>query len=305
SPHALPVLEQEPEVAEHVLERVRARGPLSARDFERRQGVETDWFGAPANLVRAVLEAYAYTGVLGLARRGGSRRYHDLLEQLLPAVVLGQEIPLGDQLRHKLHSRYRSHGLLGASASGDVFGSLGPARPNAGWPGHPGRTALREELIESGALVAVEVEGIRGKRYVLEDEVGLLEGPPEPAPSVAFLSPFDPLVWDRPLLSSLFGFDYVWDLFHPPAKRRFGWYVLPILFGSCFVGRFEPRIDRDGGRVEVLGLWWEDGFSARRVDRFVGAMRGALAAYPPFSGMERLDGAGHLTGEKRLFSPRH
>ena len=163
---------------------------------------------------------------------------------------------------------------------------------------------MREELIETGALVAVDVEGVRGKRYVLEDEVQLLEAPPEPPPSVAFLSPFDPLVWDRALLGSLFGFDYVWDLFHPPAKRRFGWYVLPILFRDRFVGRLEPRIDRDGGRVEVLGLWWDDGFSARRADGFVDAMRDALDAYLRFAGMNRLDWPPHLAGEQRLLTSR-
>jgi uncharacterized protein len=299
------VLDENPEVAEHVLERIRAEGPLSSRDFERRRGTLTEWFGAPTNVVRAVLEAYAYTGVLGLARRDGSRRYYDLLERLVPATLLGRDIPLAEQLRHKLHSRYRSHGLLGASAGGDVFGSLGPAKPTADWPGHPGRTALRDELIESGALVAVDVEGVRGKRYVLEDEVPLLAAPPEPPPSVAFLSPFDPVVWDRALLASLFGFDYVWDLFHPPAKRRFGWYVLPILFRDRFVGRFEPRIDRDRGRVEVLGLWWEDGFSARRADGFVEALRDALDAYLRFAGMNRLDWPVHLAGEKRLLPSRY
>ena len=60
----------------------------------------------------------------------------------------------------------------------------------------------------------------------------------------------------RGLRGSLFEFDYVWELFGPPAKRRYGWYVLPILFRDRFVGRIEPRIDRAGGRVEVIGLWW-------------------------------------------------
>jgi uncharacterized protein YcaQ len=298
------VLDEHPEAAAHVLERIRAEGPLSSLAFDRRRGAATDWFGAPTNVIRAVLEAYAYTGVLGLARRVGSRRYYDLLERLLPPGVLGRQIPLADQLRHKLHSRYRSHGLLGASAGGDVFNLLGPAKPSADWPGHPGRTALRAELIESGALVPVEVEGVKGKRYVLDEEVRLLEAPPQPPPSVAFLSPFDPLVWDRALLASLFGFDYVWDLFHPPAKRRFGWYVLPILFRERFVGRFEPRIHRDGERVEVLGLWWEDGFSPRRVDGFVEAMQDALAAYLRFTEMNRFDWPAHLGRERRLLSPR-
>jgi len=298
------VLDDYPEVAEQVLERIRAAGPLSSGDFERRRGALTDWFGAPANVVRAVLEAYASTGVLGLARRNGSRRYYDLLDRLLPPAVLGREIPLAEQLRHKLHSRYRSHGLLGVSAGGDVFNLLGPAKPTADWPGHPGRTALRVELIESGALVAVEVEGVRGNRYVLANEVPLLSSPPEPPPSVAFLSPFDSLIWDRKLLSSLFGFDYVWDLFHQAAKRRFGWYVLPILFRDRFVGRFEPRIDRDGERVEVLGLWWEDDFSPRRDNGFVEAMRDALDAYLRFAGMGSFDWPAHLASERRLFSSR-
>ena len=81
--------------------------------------------------------------------------------------------------------------------------------------------------------------------------------------------------------------------------------MLPILFGTRFVGRFEPRIDRDGGCVEVVGLWWEDGFSARRAEGFVESMRDALAAYLRFSGMNRLAWPDHLTGEKRLLAPRH
>ncbi len=169
------------------------------------------------------------------------------------------------QFRHRLLSRYRAHGLL-AVGGADIFGGLGPAKPDPRFPGYRGRTALREDLIADGAIVPVDVEGVRGKRFVLADEVGLLENPPEPPPSVAFLSPFDALVWDRPLLGSLFGFDYVWELFIPPEKRRWGWYVLPMLFRDRLVGRIEPRIDRERGRVEVLDLWWEDGFAPRRAD---------------------------------------
>ena len=142
---------------------------------------------------------------------------------------------------------------------------------------------------------------MNGKRFVLREEVALLEAPPEPPATVAFLPPFDPLVWDRRLLGSLFGFDYVWELFHPPAKRRWGWYVLPILFGDRLVGRIEPRIDRAGGRVEVIGLWWEDGFDPRRAEGFADAMRAALAAYLRFAGAERLEWAPHLVRERRLF----
>jgi hypothetical protein len=71
----------------------------------------------PENAVRAVLEAYTVTGVIGLARGDGNRRYSDLLERLLPADLLAQKVPEREQLRHKLLSRYCAHGLLGAGGA--------------------------------------------------------------------------------------------------------------------------------------------------------------------------------------------
>src|SRR5262245_21384765 len=281
-------LDANAEVAERVVERIREEGPLSAQDFERERGSLTDWFGVRTNTVRAVLEAGAVTGLLGLSRREGNRRYYDLTERMLPARVLGRDVPLHEQMRHKLRSRYQAHGLLGVAGTGDVFGGIGPAKPDPRLPGYAGRNALREELVADGELVRVTVEGVRGPRFVLRDELELLAAPPDPGASVSFLPPFDALVWDRPFLQSLFGFEFVWELFHPPEKRRWGWYVLPILFGDRFVGRIEPRIDREGGRVEVLALWWEERFSPGRVEGFVDAMRDALRAYLAFARASRL-----------------
>jgi uncharacterized protein len=296
--HAL--IAENRDVADRVLARIRTDGPLSSLDFEREHGPTKDWFGMPTNVVRAVLEAACVTGVLGLARREGNRRYYDLVERLLPASVLEHEVPLSEQLRHKLLSRYRAHGLLGLGGGGDVFSGLGSAKPNPEL-GQPGRTAMREQLVEAGDLVPVQIEGLRGKRLVVRDEVDLLQTAPEPPPSVAFIPPFDALVWDRPFLGSLFGFDYVWELFVPPAKRRWGWYVLPILFRDRFVGRIEPRIQREEGRVQVLDVWWEDGFDARRIAGFVDAMREALEAYATFARTSGVEWAPHLNKERRLF----
>jgi uncharacterized protein YcaQ len=80
--------------------------------------------------------------------------------------------------------------------------------------------------------------------------------------------------------------------------------VLPILFGDRLVGRFEPRINRAGGRVQVLGAWWEDGFDPRQADGFVDAMRAALRAYLGFAGATQIEWAAHLGKEKRLFLAR-
>jgi uncharacterized protein YcaQ len=282
-------------VAERVLERIRAEGPLSSLDFERETGPTKNWFGMPDNAVRAVLEALTVTGAVGLARREGNIRYYDLLERLLPAELLAHEVPEREQLLHKLLSRYRAHGLLGPGGAGGTFDRIAPPQ---------GRNELRAELIERGAIVPVEVEGTRGKRLVPPEELALLESPPKPTVSVAFIAPFDSLLWDTGLLASLFDFDYVWEGFFKAEKRRWGYYVLPIVFGDRFVGRIEPRIDQNRARVQVLDVWWEDGFAPRRPDGFVDAMRDALRAYLRFAGADRLEWAPHLATEKRLFLAR-
>jgi uncharacterized protein YcaQ len=289
-------------VAKKVLARIRAEGPLSSLDFER--GPTVDWWLGPSSIVRLVLESYAATGVLSLARRQGNRRYYDLTERLFPAKLLAREIPRREQLRHKVLSRFRAHGLLGATGAGDVWGGLGSARPDPDRPDWPSRNELREQLVDEGEIVPVEIEGMRGKRFILRDEVDLLAAPPDPPPSVAFLPPLDPLMWDRSLLEPLFGFEWAWEVYMPEAKRRWGYYVLPIVFRDRFVGRIEPRIDRAGGRVHVLGLWWEDGFAPRRADGFVDAMQEALRAYLGFAGANRIEWAPHLGKEKRLFPTR-
>jgi uncharacterized protein YcaQ len=294
------ILAENVDVAERVLGRIQAEGALSARDFEAEHGAPKDWFGMPENVVRAVLEAYTVAGVIGLARRENNLRYYDLVERLVPAVLLAQDLPAREQLRHRLLSRYRAHGLLGAAGAGGSFDRIAPPRSTLE---RPGRDALHKDLVELGTIVPVEVEGLRGKRFVLAEELPLLEVPPEPAASVAFIAPFDSLLWDTALLRSLFDFEYVWEGFFPPARRRWGYYVLPITFGDRFVGRIEPRIDRERARVEVLNVWWQDGFTPEQADGFVEAMGDALGAYLRFAGAEHIEWAEHLGSEQKVFTP--
>ncbi|CAN5504642.1 crosslink repair DNA glycosylase YcaQ family protein [soil metagenome] len=285
--HTNGTLARYPETAAHVLKEIRTRGPLSSLDFERRAVI--DWWWGPTSEVRAVLEAFADAGVLGLARRQGNRRLYDLAERLFPAELLAQRQPEEEQLRHKLLSRHRAHGLLGASGSGELWVGLRPTgSTDLRAPGLL-RTRLRADLVSRADLVPVQVEGVPGLRYVPGEEVGELlaaqraieDGEPE-SRSVTFLAPLDPFVWDRRFLRALYGFDYVWEVYVPEAKRRWGYYVLPILFGDRLVGRIEPRYDRATRTVRILGLWWEPGIGPRRTPGLGAAMREALDAFRRF-----------------------
>ena len=147
-------------------------------------------------------------------------------------------------------------------------------------------------------LVEVTVEGVHGPRYLPGEALATLDmaeaevrggmPPGRAEPGVAFLAPLDPFVWDRALLRDLFGFDYVWEVYVPQAKRRWGYYVLPILFGDRLVGRIEPRIERREGALRVVGLWFEDGFDALAEPPFVPAFAAALRAHAEFGGVERI-----------------
>lgn len=288
-------LAEHADLVEHVLARIGAEGPLSSAAFEREPAI--DWYWGPTSRVRAVLEALWEAGILGLARREGNRRFYDLVERLFPAELLARREPERAQLRHKLLSRYRAHGLLGSGGNAELWLGLHVPGQDGRRVGAPLRAELLAELVAEGDLTPVAVEGVRGQRYVPSPEWELLErarsegeagAAPGGAPAaVSLLAPLDPLCWDRDLLRSLYGFDYVWEVYVPAAKRRWGYYVLPLLFGDRLVGRIEPRIDRRARTVNVVGLWFEPGFEPAAAG-FVPAFRAALAAYLGFAAAERL-----------------
>lgn len=290
------------ELVEELLDRIRRQGPLAVGDLPPRAAI--DWSWRPTNQVRAVLEALAISGILGLAGRDGNRRLYDLAERLFPAELLAVRLEQREQRLWKMLSRFRGHGLAGAAGSQELW--LGTYRTPAE------KRELREALIERGAVVPVRVDGLREVRYVPAEDLPFLESaeaevrdarPPGGAPEeVAFIAPLDPLVWDRRLLRDLFAFDYLWEVYVPPAKRRWGYYVLPILYGDRFVGRIELRADRRVQVLQVLGVWWEAGFDAGAEPRLAEVTAAALAAHREFVGATSVKlprGTGSLLPELR------
>jgi uncharacterized protein len=283
-------------LVEELLERIRAHGPLSSTDIEPRAAIE--WYWRPTNQVRAVLEALGEAGILGLSRRDGNRRVYDLIERLFPAGLLGRHEVERDQRRHKLLSRYRAHGLLGRSGSAELWYGTAPVRAPVSDPAAITRPALLDELLEAGSLTPLTIDGVRGERYLVTSELSILEAVTRDDPDgryiggsetgVAFLAPLDPFVWDRDFLRSLFDFDYVWEVYVPEKKRRWGYYVLPVLWGDRLVGRIEPRIDRKADTLRILGLWWEPGFDPLAADGFTDAFVAALRAHQRFGAVRRI-----------------
>ena len=274
------ILLEQSAVADAILDQIRRDGPLSTASF-RHHNQAIDWWWAPTPAARAVMEALFVTGRLGIARREGNRRFYDLTERLFPADLLGRRESEEDALRHRMWSRYRAIGLLRAPGPADVIYGTGSAVE---------RTRRTAELVEAGALLPIEVEGLKGTAYAPAEERPILEAAAtaEPPAAVTFLAPLDPFVWDRRLLRELFGFDYLWEVYVPAAKRRWGYYVLPMLFGDRLVGRIEPRRDKASQDLRILNIWFEDGFGPMEEPDLVPALAEALRAYHAFVGGRRV-----------------
>jgi len=275
-------------LVEELLTRIREGGPLLPREVGPREAI--DWYWRPTNQVRAILEGLAQAGILGIVRREGNLRVYDLVERLFPPDLLATRVPELEQRLHRFLSRYRGGGLIGSGGQQELW--VGAYRRAAE------KAELRTELIARGALVPVSVDGLKGERYVVatdlsilddaEREIGAGAPPGGSPPGVAFLAPLDPFVWDRDLLRRLFDFDYLWEVYVPAAKRRWGYYVLPILYGDRLVGRIEPRIERRANTLKIVGLWWEPGFDPLGVEGFVAAFAAAVDAHRAFGGVARL-----------------
>jgi uncharacterized protein len=295
------------ETMEHVVAEIRRRGPLSTAEFERHRTAGTvDWFWGPTNEIRAALEALWEAGILALHHRDGNRRFYDLAERIYPPELLAERPSPVEQRRHKLLSRYRAHGLLGTGGQAELWLGTATTKPVSYYPSGPFRDELREALVTSGELVPVQVEGVRGPRFVVRADVPLLDSVTAGTDgdldaSVSFLAPLDPFVWDRDLMRQLFGFDYLWEVYVPEAKRRWGYHVLPLLFEDRLVGRIEPRGFADrvlaggGAEAQRRGPVEDDSQEPPPVRRFHHRAAGGLLSHqgrPERQQLGKLSGPG-------------
>ncbi len=278
------ILTKQSEVAQAILRRLKTDAPLSTAAFSE-HGHAVDWWWAPTRASRAVMEALFVTGRIGISRRDGNRRYYDLIERLVPAKLLKLREPEEEAMTRRLLSRYRATGMTmpAAGTQSEVMYSAGPTAD---------RVRRTAKLVDDGVLLPVDVEGLKATRYILAAEEPILDAAADPAsltPGVSFLGPLDPLIWDRKgILRGLFEFDYLWEVYVPEAKRRWGYYVLPVLFGDRFVGRIEPRFDRKAKSLAIIGIWFEPWFEPMESPGFVAAFAEAIEAYRSFVGAERI-----------------
>lgn len=258
-----------PREVRRVLERIRKEGAVRSAEFVRTEGKAGGWWEWKPE--KRALEHLFAAGELMISRRDPNfHRVYDLRERVLERSLPAWRdalAPTREEVRRTLALKaVRALGVAVARWVPDYFRT--PKRGVAG---------LLEELAEEGSLLRVSIECTEGPAYVHPQNARLAEkvlsGGLEP-PRTTLLSPFDPVVWDRARALELFDFDYKIEVYTPAAKRRYGYYSLPILYRNALVGRLDAKAHRKVGLFEVKSLHLEP--RVRVDDDLVAELAGAL-----------------------------
>lgn len=251
--HARRMHAEHREGMDRLLAHVRERGPVRAADFERSDGSAGGWWGWKAE--KRWLEAWFALGELMVARRERFQRVYDVRERVLaqarPAPTALPAPSAAEARRAWILRGVQALGVTQARWIADYF--------------RLGRRITDAELaplLAAGELLPVEVRGWDAPAYVHAAQREWAERAAANAlraTRTALLSPFDPVVWDRERARAMFDFDYTLECYTPAPKRRYGYFVLPILHRGRLVGRLDAKAHRGEGVFEVRSLHLEEG----------------------------------------------
>ena len=272
-------------VVRHVLAELEANGPLAARTFISDHRVRGAWDlgDSKTKATSHAISLLLKVGDIVVVKRDGLERYFDLPERAVPADLLERARRISSAAADELllEKYFKAYRVFDA---GD---------PRFGWRAMPAaarRDALQRRL-RAGDVVPLNIDGVGRQYFVRAEDLDALQrheraAGSETAPGdegpMRFLAPLDNLLWRRTRVVDLFRFNYTWEVYLPPPKRRYGHYAMPILFGDRFIGRLDPQLDRERRRLVINLLQLEP--HERVTVGLRKAFRAALESFGRFHG---------------------
>ena len=280
-----------PELEEQAIAYIRKHGPVSSDTLPIEGKIfwhsSMHWsgnWGGLSQAARSVLEQLYTDGVLLIHHKSGSRKYYDLADKYFSPELLTAANPCEDEASFR---KWRVKRRIGA------VGLLWNRRSDA-WLGIDMNTVQREQAFEAleqtEEITPVQVESLRSSIYMLHEDQSLMEDVIAEAidekPRLEFLAPLDPMLWDRKLIEAIWDYQYSWEIYTPQEKRKYGYYVLPMLWGDRFIGRIEAAADRKAGALIVKNVWYEN--DIRQTKKLTNALDGAIARLAKLNKMEQV-----------------
>ena len=264
---------------ESLRRRIRKVGPVRSRDLKRDGVKDTSemwqWHDG-----KAALEFLWRTGRLGIAKRDGFQKVYDLVDRVIPTEDFTSRCSRPEFVEWSCRTAIDRLGFATPAEIADFWKHVSIAEVKA-WLLRQNKDSIRNVAVEGADGI------VKNGFHARADIESLVADAPSPPRRVRILSPFDPVIRNRERLERLFNFRYRIEIYVPPTKREYGYYVFPLLEGSDLIGRIDMRIDREASVLEVRRLWMENNFKlgpARksRIDQ-------------ELSRVAKFAGAGHVT----------
>ncbi|MFC2054316.1 winged helix-turn-helix domain-containing protein [Chloroflexota bacterium] len=284
-------------IAPEVIEEIRVKGPLSSIDIKNADTIDWSW-GQNTRLARASLEVLYAIGDVGVHHKVNTRRVFDLTERLIPPAILHARDP------NQTDEDYQDWHVMRRVAG------LGLANPSAAqyWEGilsvnGETRRSVLGRLVENGKLASIAIEDLPKRTFFIRicdlPTLKNVQSKRAPKARAAILAALDNLMWDRSLMQWVFDFDYIWEVYKPADKRRYGYYVLPVLYGERFVARFEPVYDKKTRQLTIVNWWWEA--EIRLDERMEVELTGCLRQFMDYLDVSRLVIGDKVKRDKNLY----
>lgn len=275
------------ELEEKARRHIRENGPVTSDDLPIEGEIfwhsaihwSGNWHGK-SQAARSVLEQLYSTGELVIHHKTGSRKAYGLASRHIPQDILCAGDPLPDEAAHRRWRVLRRIGAVGLlwNRPSDAWLNIWDLKSGE-------RNEIFAQLEREGEIFPVRVEGIRQPLYCRERDRETLMAAMSARrfrPRCEVIAPLDPMMWDRKLIVAVFGFDYTWEIYTPAEKRKYGYYVLPMVYGERLAGRVEAVRDEKAGRLQVRHVWLEEG--VRRSDALEAAVRDCMERLAEMNG---------------------
>ena len=263
-------------ILDETLAYVRENGPLPANKIDIGGRAEKGGWGH-SKLSSAALDYLYHSGKLGIHSKLKTQKVYDLSERLFPEEILYGKDPFADEhdfLRWYVKRRVGSIGMVWNRNTGAWLWHFLYNR-------HP-REEIVKELVADGELIELCVEGTKEPLYIRKEDEGYL-GRGVESRTVQFIAPLDNFIWDRGITEEIFEFKYSWEVYTPAAKRQYGYYVLPVLYGNRFIARFEPEKNNGRDPLRIKNWWWEE--NVTMTDEMTAAIREAFRRFSEYLGV--------------------
>ncbi|NLJ67235.1 MAG: winged helix DNA-binding domain-containing protein [Clostridiales bacterium] len=256
---------------------IRENGITGSKDISIGESRGSSW--GHRKLSSAALDYLYSTGELCVAERRGTQKYYDFTSNVLPGgFTYNFEFDNEEEfLKWYIKRRIRSVGALWEKSGG-------------GWLGHyisdsRKRKVILEMLYDEGEIIRFTVSGLNVPFYIAKEDEDFFEFK-EKKKKVKFLAPLDNMIWDRDMVSKVFDFEYRWEVYTPVAKRKFGYYVLPVIYGNQFIARFEPEKIAPNVPFTIKSWYWEPGIEL--TDEMLEAIDLAISNFADYLGVPRI-----------------